>query len=310
MITMTRSASGCSDVFEQTVAPASERGKPAHHAVHDVGTCVDRRSSRPRAPERTFGILCRAAQHRGVRRKAARDARDQSSGSATADRHRQCSILATSCDVRKPSKKCRNGTRGSSVAACAMAAKSWASWTDPEHSMAKPVCRHSHDVGVIAEDRERVGGHRARRNVHGERRQLPAILNMLGIISSRPCEAVNVVVSGPPAARRAPRRGTGLRLHLDDSGTSPQMFFSRWLDHSSGQLAHGRRRRDGIDGDDFVEAVGDRRRRFVAINGNHPWRTLHWEWLRERTGRGWRGRRERRRAAAYWGVRRSNQDAG
>ena len=45
----------------------------------------------------------------------------RSSGASTA------LILATSCEVRKPSKKCMNGIRASSVAACEMRAKSCAS---------------------------------------------------------------------------------------------------------------------------------------------------------------------------------------
>ena len=49
--------------------------------------------------------------------------------------------LLTSCEVRKPSKKCRNGTRLSSVAICAIRAMSWASWTEAEASSAKPVER-------------------------------------------------------------------------------------------------------------------------------------------------------------------------
>ena len=52
-----------------------------------------------------------------------------------------CSTLATSCEVRKPSKKCRNGTRDSSVAACAISAKSITSCTELEASMPKPVAR-------------------------------------------------------------------------------------------------------------------------------------------------------------------------
>ena len=49
--------------------------------------------------------------------------------------------LATSWDVRKPSKKWRNGTRASRVAAWATRARSIASCTEPDASMAKPVAR-------------------------------------------------------------------------------------------------------------------------------------------------------------------------
>ena len=46
-----------------------------------------------------------------------------------------------SCEVRNPSKKCRNGTRVRRVAACDTAAKSWASWTELAHNIANPVER-------------------------------------------------------------------------------------------------------------------------------------------------------------------------
>ena len=46
------------------------------------------------------------------------------------------STLATSWEVRKPSKKCMKGTRLSRVAAWAMSAKSIASWTEAELSIA------------------------------------------------------------------------------------------------------------------------------------------------------------------------------
>ena len=44
---------------------------------------------------------------------------------------------------RNPSKKCRKGTRDSSVAACAMSAKSMISWGLLEHSWAQPVDRQA-----------------------------------------------------------------------------------------------------------------------------------------------------------------------
>ncbi len=52
-----------------------------------------------------------------------------------------CSILLTSWEVRKPSKKWRNGTRASSVAAWEIRAKSWTSCTVFEQSIAQPVAR-------------------------------------------------------------------------------------------------------------------------------------------------------------------------
>ena len=53
------------------------------------------------------------------------------------------SIFASSCDVRKPSKKWRNGIRAPSVAMWAIAARSCASWTEAEARRAKPVGRQA-----------------------------------------------------------------------------------------------------------------------------------------------------------------------
>ena len=50
-------------------------------------------------------------------------------------------ILFTSWEVRKPSKKCRNGTRLRKVVQWATSARSWASCTLAEASMANPVVR-------------------------------------------------------------------------------------------------------------------------------------------------------------------------
>ncbi len=83
-----------------------------------------------------------------------------------------------------------------------MRAKSCASCTEPEASSAKPVWRaamtsewspkiDSAWVATVRAATWRTNGVSS-----------PAILYMLGIISSRPCEAVNVVASAP--ACRAP----------------------------------------------------------------------------------------------------------
>ena len=49
--------------------------------------------------------------------------------------------VITSCEVRKPSKKWRNGTRARSVAACAISAMSCASCTLADARSAQLVCR-------------------------------------------------------------------------------------------------------------------------------------------------------------------------
>ncbi len=120
------------------------------------------------------------------------------------------------------------------VAACAMAARSWASWTEPEASRAKPVCRQA----ITSEwspkiDSACVASVRAATCMqYGV--SSPAILYMLGIISRRPCDAVKVVASAPacsapctaPAAPPSDCISTTV-------GTMPQRFFRPSADHSS-----------------------------------------------------------------------------
>ena len=144
------------------------------------------------------------------------------------------SILRTSDEVRKPSKKCRNGTRASSVAACAIAAKSCASWTEPEHSIANPVWRHA----ITSEwspkiDSAWVATVRAATCMVNAVSS-PAILYMFGIISSRPCDAVKVVVSAPACSApcTAPAAPPSDCISTT-SGTTPHRFVRRCADHSS-----------------------------------------------------------------------------
>ena len=66
----------------------------------------------------------------------------------------------------------------------------------------------------------------------------PAILNMLGSISSSPCDAVNVVVSAPDCSApcTAPAAPPSLCISCT-TGTLPQMFGSPLADHSSASSA-------------------------------------------------------------------------
>ena len=176
--------------------------------------------------------------------------------------------MFSSCEVRKPSKKCTNGTRVSSVAACATSARSWASCTDADASSAKPVWR----TAITSEwspkiDSPCAASERAATCSTAEVSS-PAILYMFGIISSRPCEAVNVVASAPPwsAPCSAPAAPASLCISIT-AGTVPHTFGCPWLDHSSASSAIGEDGVIGIDAADLVAAVGDRRRRFVAVDG-------------------------------------------
>ena len=71
----------------------------------------------------------------------------------------------------------------------------------------------------------------------------PAILYMFGIISSRPCDAVNVVDERAGLQRAVHRAGgAGLRLHLDDVRDRAPEVRAGPGRPLVGQLAHRARR--------------------------------------------------------------------
>ena len=142
--------------------------------------------------------------------------------------------MLTSWLVRKPSKKCRNGTRDFSVAMWAIIAMSCASCTLDAASIAKPVVRAlitslwspKIDSACVASVRA------AMWNTAGV--SSPAILNMLGSFSSRPCDAVKVVVSAPACSDpcTAPAAPASLCISIT-SGTWPQRFVFPAADQAS-----------------------------------------------------------------------------
>jgi hypothetical protein len=89
------------------------------------------------------------------------------------------------------------GTRVLSVAAWAISARSWASCTEFDASSEKPVARTAMtSLWSPKIDRPCAAIERAATCITNGVSS-PAILYMLGIISSRPCDAVKVVVSDP-----------------------------------------------------------------------------------------------------------------
>ena len=146
--------------------------------------------------------------------------------------------MFSSWEVRNPSKKCTNGTRVAIVAACATSARSWASCTDAEESIANPVCR----TAITSEwspkiDRPCVASDLAATCSTADVSS-PAILYMFGIISSRPCDEVNVVDSAP--ACKAPCSAPAAPPSLCISttvGTVPQTLVRPRLAHSSASSA-------------------------------------------------------------------------
>ena len=117
---------------------------------------------------------------------------------------------------------------------------SCASWTEFEHRRANPVWRQAMTSEWSPKiDKACVASVRAATCiVKGV--SSPAILYMLGIISSRPCEAVKVVASAPACSApwTAPAAPPSDCISAS-SGTAPQRFGFFRLAHSSQTSAIG-----------------------------------------------------------------------
>ena len=176
-----------------------------------------------------------------------RCAQTNSSGtSARRSSSESVSIVLSSCEVRNPSKKCTNGTRVASVAACATRARSCASCTEADASSANPVCR----TAITSEWSPKIDNPCAASDLAATLMTAdvssPAILYMFGIINSRPCDEVKVVVNAPLC--RAPCRAPAAPPSLCISttvGTVPHTLGRPALDHSSANSAIGD---DGVIG--------------------------------------------------------------
>ena len=131
-----------------------------------------------------------------------------------------------------------NGTHDSRVAAWETSAKSWASCTEPDASRPNPVARAaitswwSPKIEIACADMARL----ATWITQGS--SSPATLNMLGIISMRPCDDVKLVTREPVmrAPCSVPAEPISLCISMT-SGTVPQMFFLPSLDHWSASSA-------------------------------------------------------------------------
>ena len=92
---------------------------------------------------------------------------------------------------------------------------------------------------------------------------------MLGIISSRPCEAVKVLVRAPAckAPWTAPAAPASLCISTT-SGTVPKMFLRPAAAQASGISPKPDEGVIGIDRHHLAAEMGDVRRRFIAVQGH------------------------------------------
>ena len=125
----------------------------------------------------------------------------------------------------------------------------------------------AHHVGVVAEDRQRVGGQGAGGDVDHARRQLARDLVHVGEHQEQALGRREGRAEGALLNRAVQRSGsTGLGLHLDHLGDRPPQVRASGSRPGVGVLAHGRGRSDGVDRDHFAAGMSNHGSRFVAVN--------------------------------------------
>ncbi len=197
-----------------------------------------------------------------------RCARTRSSGtSARRSSSERISTVFNSCEVRNPSKKCTNGTRVASVAACATNARSWASWTEAEASSREAGLPNSHHVRLVAEDRQSLCRQRPGGDVQHGGRQLAGDLVHVRDHEQQALRSGERRRQRPALQRTVQRpRCSALALHLHDGGHGAPHVGPSLARPLVRQLGHRRRRRDRVDAADLVEPVGDRGGSLVAVD--------------------------------------------
>ena len=252
---------GGAEIVEQPVVPAGQRREPVHRRLDDRR---DRRVERVRrlaALEVHVRVLRDAAHDRPVRIERARAVREHQ---LVVD-HRAHVVVVEHLDladfvrraeaVEEVDERDARGERG--VLRDERQVVRFLHRARTEHRPAGHP--RGHDVGVIAEDRERLRGEGARGDVEDRRRQLAGDLEHVRDHQQQTLR------------RREGRRqraglqravhgagGAALALHLDDVRHGAPDVGLALGGPLVGQLAHRRRGRDRIDRADLVDAVCDR----------------------------------------------------
>ncbi len=126
------------------------------------------------------------------------------------------------------------------------------------------------NVGMVAEDAQRLCGERARRDVHHGRQKFAR--DFVHVRDHQQQALRGGVGRGQGACREGAVHGAGsaaLRLHFGDANGSAEQVFPARSGHLVRFVRHDGRRRDGIDGGHIGERIRGVCGRRVAVHGLH-----------------------------------------
>ena len=135
-----------------------------------------------------------------------------------------------------------------------------------EHRPAGRTRRH--DVAMIPEDGERLSSKRTRGHVKYGGRQLAGDFEHVRQHQEQPLRRGERGGQRPGLQRAVDGPGrAGFTLHLNDRRDGAPQILPARRRPGVRPFTHWRRRRDRVDGDDFVERVGHARDGFVGVDG-------------------------------------------
>jgi hypothetical protein len=263
---------GMAEVVEEVVLAPGHAGEVVHAGLHQVGAVlVEEVAGLPRLEE-GVGVLRRAAHHRALRRE----------GAGAVGRHQVVAdelaqiLVVEELDlgdlvrgaeaveeVEEGDAALQAGALGNGREVVGLLDRG--AGDEPEAGLA-----HRHDVGVVAEDREGMGGDGAGADVHAHGRQLTGDLVHVGDHEQQPLRRREGRRQGAGLQRAVDRaRGASLGLHLGDGRHGAPDVLLPLRRPLVGPFPHVGGRGDWIDGDHLVDAVGDRRHRLVAVHRDH-----------------------------------------
>ena len=127
----------------------------------------------------------------------------------------------------------------------------------------------SHDILMVTEDRQRLGGQRTRRDMEDAREQLARDLVHVGDHQQQTLRRGERRGEGTALQRAVHGAGgTGLGLHLHDLHRLAEDVLAALRGPLVHEFGHRRRRRDGIDGCNLREHVSHMGRSVVTITGD------------------------------------------
>ena len=261
---------GCAGVVEQVIGTAYDLGKLGHDRLDFIRAGVVIRIAGFARLKEDVGVLRAAPQHRMIRRKRALAVLEDTihideGAHVVFGEHFDFVDFMRSAEAVK---KMQEGDAGFERGGMGDERQVHRLLHGVRREQSEPGGSAVHHVGVVAENRESVGGDRARADMKYRCRQFAGDLVHVRDHQQQALGRGEGRGQGSGLERAVNRSGgAAFALHFNHMGDGAPDVGHIFRHPLIGPFAHVGRRCDGINGDDLVEAVGDTGDGFVAVHG-------------------------------------------